>query len=123
MAIVVSQIKLPLEAPREEAFRLAGAVLGNPPVRRMEIYKQSVDARRREKIQLVYAVWAELDCDEKALAERLASPQVAMPSVFAAGNFRIFVELLAMLKPARNNGMKFQMKGRNGETVRGRYEV
>ena len=77
MAIVVSQIKLPLEAPREEAFRLAGAVLGNPPVRRMEIYKQSVDARRREKIQLVYAVWAELDCDEKALAERLASPQVA----------------------------------------------
>lgn len=46
-----------------------------------------------------------------------------MPSTFAAGNFRIFVELLAMLKPARSNAMKFQMKGRNGGAVRDRHEV
>lgn len=67
----------------------------------------------------VSGVWNTDDC----VAGQLDVPLVPMPSVFASGNFPILMELLTMLKPARKDGMKFQMKGRNGEIVGDRHGV
>lgn len=57
-----------------------------------------------------HPVVANFAITDDCVAGQLDVPLVPMPSVFASGNFPILMELLTMLKPARKDGMKFQMK-------------
>lgn len=62
MAVIVSNIKTPVDAPVEEAYHQAAkrVGLGSSTVGRAYVVKCSVDARRQERIRLVYSIGLEL---------------------------------------------------------------
>ncbi|MDE5993102.1 MAG: hypothetical protein K2G87_08650, partial [Oscillospiraceae bacterium] len=74
MAVIISQIKTPVTAEREEitaaALKKAGLVPAS--VLRCEVRKTSLDARDNSRISLVSSVWVELgdEAREKRLCEK-----------------------------------------------------
>ncbi|MDY4191831.1 MAG: hypothetical protein SOX72_06410 [Oscillospiraceae bacterium] len=71
MSIIVSNISIGLDEPFEKAAELGMARLGLRASDILESYpvKVSVDARRKERIRLVYAVGYELHCGEERVRE------------------------------------------------------
>ncbi len=74
MPLIISGIKMPLDANKDSVFSkaLKIASLKERNIRKIEIYKTSVDARNRDNIMLVYSVFVELyDSDiEKKICNR-----------------------------------------------------
>ncbi|NLT57791.1 MAG: NAD(P)-binding protein [Clostridiales bacterium] len=72
MAIIVSQISLPLGASEREAERVAVARLGlQGGGARASVCRRSVDARRRDHLRMVYSVQVEVPGSEQAVLQRL----------------------------------------------------
>ena len=85
MAIIVNNISAPLEMKSEEvigkALRLCGLRAGN--ALRADIYKTSLDARRRGSIHFVHSVYIELQdpAAEKKICDKLSFCRFAEPAV------------------------------------------
>ena len=75
MAIIISNIVLPLTEPPEQAIAAALRRLGSPAVKSAEIARKAVDARRRPQIRFVYSVSVECENEEELLA-KYEAPQI-----------------------------------------------
>ena len=77
MIYIVQNIKLSIEEPKDEAFAIAKRRLlkffSKTSIGEMEIYKSSIDARKKENICFVYSVSAKVSAvaraDEKTMAK------------------------------------------------------
>lgn len=80
MAIIVSSVATTLEQNRDDALDKAAARLGIPHerIRRAEIVKTSLDARKKNRIQFVHTVRFCLDADEEKLVAAKNDPQIRM---------------------------------------------
>lgn len=80
MAIIVRNIRIPVDADQEQAYEqaLAKAGLARSQAEKLYIVKASVDARRKGKISFVYTVGIETTGDEATLVSNLASSEVAI---------------------------------------------
>ena len=87
MTILVRNIKIPLEQSEEAAYELAlkRAGLSAPQAARVYIAKSSVDARKRDNIQMVYTVGIELlpnlDVSRMALGDDVFLSAPARPEI------------------------------------------
>ena len=83
MAIIVNDIRIPLDAQESDALQIAFKRLGlrAGDVRDAYIVKKSLDARHRNRISLVYSVGVELDGDEASLVDAVIRRSVSKPSV------------------------------------------
>ncbi len=77
--IRINEIKLPLDCDEKtELPEAAASALGidKRNIRNTEIYKKSIDSRRKNDIKFVFAVDVEIDGDEEALLKRLSNPKI-----------------------------------------------
>ncbi len=74
MPVIISGIKMPIEAKKDSIYSMAlkSVSLKKSDVRKIEIYKTSVDARDRNNIRFVHSVFIELinSSNEKELCKR-----------------------------------------------------
>ena len=78
MPLFISDIKLPLTAPEEQAVDRALSLcrLGRDQVKLARVYKRSLDARKQQDMRFIYSVQLSLAEGEEALANRLHSSRV-----------------------------------------------
>lgn len=78
MAVLVTDLRIGLSAPEEEAVQLGLRRLGVPKgaVHSADLHKKSLDARRGRKPCFVVSVLYRLDLDEQALCARLGSDKI-----------------------------------------------
>ena len=68
MPVLISEIKAPLNTQKQEVLNLAlrKIPIESSKIRRLEIFKTSLDARKRDNIHFVHTVYVELaDKDEE----------------------------------------------------------
>jgi uncharacterized FAD-dependent dehydrogenase len=77
MSVLVHSIRLPLDAPEEEAVRKAAELLKDckNEILSANVYKKSVDARHK-RVCFVYSVLLSLDGDEERIVQNLRLPNV-----------------------------------------------
>ena len=78
MPLMITDLKLPLTAPEEQAVELALSLcrLRREQVTLARVYKRSLDARKQHEMRFVYSVQLSLPQGEEALAKGLHSPKV-----------------------------------------------
>ncbi|MCD7757078.1 MAG: FAD-dependent monooxygenase, partial [Clostridiales bacterium] len=74
----INNLSLPVDYREEELYRKAAKLLRLPPnqLRRLELVKQSIDARRKDDIHMVLTVNAAVD-DEAAVLRRVRDKRVS----------------------------------------------
>ena len=79
MPVIINNISCGLDQDKNDVIGKALRSVGLKNARRAEIYKTSLDARKRAEIHFVYSVYLELDDDEqeRLLCERFASASYA----------------------------------------------
>ena len=79
MPVIINNISCGLDQDKNDVIGKALRSVGLKNARRAEIYKTSLDARKRAEIHFVYSVYLELDDDEqeRLLCERFASVSYA----------------------------------------------
>ncbi len=78
MPLFITDIKLPLTAPEQQAVDRALDLcrLRKEQVKFARVYKRSLDARKQREMRFIYSVQLSLEEGEEALARRLHSPRV-----------------------------------------------
>ncbi|MEG2915351.1 MAG: NAD(P)/FAD-dependent oxidoreductase, partial [Oscillospiraceae bacterium] len=86
MSIIINNIKLKLNEPKEEAMKKALELLGinEKDVKSVGIAKSSLDARKRTDIITVHSVCVKLEKGEQSLVEKLADPNINFQENFVA---------------------------------------
>ncbi|MEG1151852.1 MAG: NAD(P)/FAD-dependent oxidoreductase [Oscillospiraceae bacterium] len=86
MSIIINNIKLKLNEPKEEAMKKALEILGinEKDVKSVGIAKSSLDARKRTDIITVHSVCVKLEKGEQSLVEKLADPNINFQENFVA---------------------------------------
>lgn len=74
----VNEISVPLGTPMEQLGGYAAKELGVPKesVKFFEIYRESIDSRKKNSIKMIYSVNLELDCDEESIALKFPENKV-----------------------------------------------
>lgn len=85
MPLLITDIKLPLTAPEEQAVERALSLcrLRREQVGFARVYKRSLDARKQQDMRFIYSVQLSLPEGEEALARQLHSPQVRYQEPFS----------------------------------------
>ena len=82
MTYIVQNIKLSIEASKDEAFAIAKHRLlkffPKSSIEEMAIYKTSVDARKKDHILFVYSVSAKISADSRPDEKTLAKEGIAL---------------------------------------------
>ena len=82
---VVQNIKLPIEASKDDAFAVAKQRLlkffSNGSLGALQIYKSSVDARKKDHILFVYSVSAEVRDDIRVDLDKLSANGIVQSTV------------------------------------------
>ena len=75
----VNELSVPLGTPTEELGRLAAKEIGLDPksVTFFEIYRESIDSRKKNSIRMIYSVNLEIDGDEEAVALKFPENKVS----------------------------------------------
>ena len=80
LLIRINEIKVPLDCENEHGELLAAASktlnIGKEHIKNLEIYKKSIDSRRKNDIKFVFAVDVETDANEETLISRLSNPKI-----------------------------------------------
>ena len=76
----VNEISVPLGTPVEKLGGLAAHQLGIPEkdVKYFEIYRESIDSRKKNNIKMIYSVNVEIDGDEQSLALKFPENKVSL---------------------------------------------
>ena len=74
----IRELKLPLEADERELVRLAAKILRIPAgeIRRLSIYRKSLDCRKKEDIKFIYTVDVDVGGEEERLLRKLHTNRV-----------------------------------------------
>ena len=85
MPLLITDIKLPLTAPEEQAVERALSLcrLRREQVGFARVYKRSLDARKQQDMRFIYSVQLSLPEGEEALVRQLHSPQVRYQEPFS----------------------------------------
>jgi uncharacterized FAD-dependent dehydrogenase len=75
MSIIVRNVRLPVDAPEDEAIASAVRMVGAAHVLGAKIHKKAVDARHKE-VCFVYSVQLDCDIDEEAFASSFGTSDV-----------------------------------------------
>lgn len=86
MKIVINNIKMPIGHNTDDVIAAAREIVRSDCVsaRNFRIYKQSIDARRKNNIHYVYSVTAECDkaCNSKNIGILSEAPSLSVPKIF-----------------------------------------
>lgn len=76
----INEISVPLGTPLEKLGAIAAEEIGLPcdSVTYFEIYRESIDSRKRNNIRMIYSVNLEIDGDEKSIALRFPENKVSL---------------------------------------------
>lgn len=82
--IRINEIKLPLEAEKEDVLTAAAKALriAKRKILSMEIVKKSLDSRKKENLFFVYSVDVTVDADESEITQRCGNPKVMLIEPF-----------------------------------------
>ena len=107
MPIIVSEIKIAPGEPKEKAFEKAFSVLKikSSEANSVSVSKVSVDARKKDRVSLVFSVAVSCENEEK-IAERAKAKGIT-EVVFDRGGYVYHGRVKELAEGAREGGLQF----------------